>query len=969
MKKQIVSLISLSMVLSAAVLQGQEKRDSLKEKAIEEVVLVNVGYGTQKKSVVTGAISKVTSKDLEKVPNGSVGQMLQGRTSGLTIASNSGAPGAVATIRVRGITTFAGANDPLFVVDGVLMDNPQDVAAINQADIESMEVLKDAASAAIYGVTAAKGVVIITTKKGRKGKMSLNYNGFVSASSPSKVIKVLNATEFATLINERTVNGGGNVVFPDLSSLGVGTDWQKQVFNTAAMGNNHEVSISGANDKSDYFLSFGLQDQEGIVASEISKFNKKTLRINSNHKVNDFITIGESFFYTYRKSVGIGNENNEFGGVLSDAIMFDPTIPVIETDPIRLMQAPYNASPYILRDPNGNPYGMSLISTQEIVNPVAFMRTRLGNYGWSDVFIGNAYAEAKLLEGLKFRSTVGGKKAYWGDQNFNPLYYLNAATNNLGKNALSRNSSQAFDWNVENTLTYNKKFGEHSVNLLLGQGAYAFGIGNSLGVVHTSLPTNNWYEATFNMEIPDTEKDGYTYNFTPKKRTSLFGRINYDYKEKYLLTGIVRRDGSSLFGPNKKYGIFPSVSAGWVVSKEEFWNSNVINNLKLRAGYGVNGNDGTLAPNQYESLVSGGYNYYVGNAIIVGSAPDTLENPDLHWEETIQTNVGVETRLFNDFTFTAEYYKKRTEGILGQVRIPGYVGVSSFPFANIADMDNEGLELELGYRKKLGDLNLSINGNFTSLRNEVTSTGDVEFFELGSFQSLDRGVTRVMKGEAYGTFFGLKTAGIFQNWDEINAYRNSTGALIQAKAQPGDFRWVDANNDGTIDDKDVVKLGGSLPKYTFGATLNLDYKNFDFSVMFQGAAGNKIFQGLRRLDVGNANYQTVALSRWTGEGTSNDYPRLTSDDQNGNFTKMSDFYLENGDYLRLKLLSLGYTIPSEAVKTIGAEKVRLYVTGSNLVTFTKYTGYDPEIGGGVFGIDKGFYPQPRTFLFGLNVQF
>lgn len=970
MKKQIVSLISLSIVLSSVALKAQQKRDSLKEKTIDEVVLVNVGYGTQKKSVVTGAISKVTSKDLEKIPNGGVGQMIQGHVAGVTVAMNSGAPGSGSTVRVRGITTFGSANDPLWVVDGVPLES-SDIATINQADVESVEVLKDAASAAIYGTRAAKGVILITTKKGRKGRISVSYNGYTSYSSPSKVLKLLNATEYAVLMNEKSINGGGDPIFTNISSLGVGTDWQKQVFNKSAFGMNHELSFSGGNDVSDFYLSFGLQDQDGIVATDISNYKKKTFRVNSNHKfLNNMFTVGQSLFYTNQKNVGIGNTNSEFGGVLSDAIMFDPTVPTVETDPIKANAAPYTSSPYILRDANGNPYGMSSLVNQEIVNPLAYIKTQLGNYGWSDVIIGNAFLQAEPIKGLKFKSTFGGKKAFWGSQNFSPLFYLNQYTSNTVKNTLSRGTGTGFDWYNENTLTYDKQLGDHSISVLLGQGAYVYGIGNYVSASHSSLPTNNWWEASFNMDVPESEKKGYSYNTTPLKRTSLFARVNYNYQEKYLFTGIIRRDGSSLFGPDNKYGVFPSASLGWVISKENFWPENpYVNSLKIRTGYGVNGNDGSLSPNQYESLITGGYNYTIGSTIYIGNAPATLSNDKLHWEETTQTNIGIDAKLFRNFNLTAEYFKKVTTGILRQFTIPGYVGVSDQPWGNVADMENKGFELELSYRKSIHDVNINIAANVATLQNTVTNIGTVEFYEEQGFQSMQGALTRLQVGHPYGSFYGYKTNGIFQNFAEISNYKNSTGTVIQPDAKPGDFKWVDLNNDGKIDANDRTFLGNSLPKVTFGFTLNVDYKNFDLSAFFQGATGNKIFQGLRRLDIANANYQTVALSRWTGEGTSNDFPRLTSDDTNGNFSRMSDFYLQDGSYLRLKLLSLGYSLPKSFVKNVHAEKVRIYVSGSNLVTFTKYTGYDPEIGGSVMGIDRGYYPQPRTLIFGLNLQF
>jgi TonB-linked SusC/RagA family outer membrane protein len=969
MKRNLVSIFSLSFMVAFVGANAQVKKDSTKEKAIEEVVLVNVGYGKQKKSVVTGAISQVTAKDLEKVPNGGVGTMLQGRASGVTVAANSGAPGSGSTIRIRGITTFGGANDPLWVVDGVPLENA-DIANINQADIESMEVLKDAASAAIYGTRAAKGVIIITTKKGKKGRMSISYNGFMSTSSASKTLKLLNSTEYAALMNERSIAGGGNILYTNIGSLGKGTDWQKQVFSNHAMGTNHELSISGSSENSDFYLSFNSQDSEGIVATPISRYDKKSFRINSNHKFFDRITVGESVFYTHQKNVGIGTSNSEFGGVLSDAIMLDPLTPIIQTDPVVLNSNPSYLQPNIVRDANGNAYGISNVVGQEIVNPLAYIETQKGNFGYSDTFIGNAYIGVKLIKGLDFKTSFNGKKAWFGGESFTPLFYLNANTSNTSNNVLSRTVSSAFDWSIENTLTYERKFGNHDFNLLVGQGTYENNMGNTVGASHSGLPSNSWVDASFNVSIPEANKKGYSYNFIPVHRTSLFSRLTYNYKEKYLFTGIIRRDGSSLFGPENKYGYFPSGSVGWVVSKENFWKDNsVLQMLKLRFGYGVNGNDGSLAPNQYESLLNYKYNYYINNLIQIGAAPATIANPNLKWEQTSQTNFGLDMRLFRNFDITTDYFDKKTSGILRQFAIPGYVGVADQPFGNIADMSNKGIELEVSYRKRIGNVNFSTSGNFSTLKNEVTNLGDAQYYDENGFQSLQGSLTRLIVGQPYGSFYGYKTQGIFQNFAEINSYRGPGGGLIQPDAQPGDFRWQDTNGDGKITDADKVFLGQGLPTFNYGLTINLDYKGFDLSALFQGAGGNKIFQGLRRLDVATANYQTVALSRWTGEGTSNAYPRLTSKDTNGNFTRMSDFYLENGDYLRLKLVSFGYSLPKSVTENIHAQKIRIYVSGSNLVTFTKYTGYDPEIGGTTLGIDKGFYPQPRTLIFGINAQF
>jgi TonB-linked SusC/RagA family outer membrane protein len=938
--------------------------------SLQEVVVV--GYGTQKKSVVTGAISSIKAKDLENVPNGRIEQALQGRVSGVTIAANAGQPGSASTIRIRGITTFSEAgNNPLWVVDGVIVDNGG-IGYVNQSDIESIEVLKDAASLAIYGSRSAGGVILVTTKKGKSGKISVNYTGFSGVSAPARVLKLLNATQYGSIMNEQSVNGGGKILYPDVASLGLGTDWQKAIFSNNAMRYSHELSFSGGNDVSTFYMSFSGQDQQGIVTPEISNFNKKGMRLNSTHKLSKFFTIGQTLGYTHQKFIGIGNTNAEQGGPLSSAIHLDPLTPLVETDPIKINDIPYLGRTDLMKDENGNPYGISTLVQNNMTNPLAYIKTRKGNFDWSDDLVGNAFLEIVPIAGLKIRSTFGAKLSYWGSESFTPIYYLNG--NNINdKNTLSRSINRGYGWNNENTITYTKQIKDHNFSILVGTGAYVDNDAYGTSVTFKGLPTSDYREASFNFDIPETGKSGSAWTGNQHKLSSLFSRLTYDYKEKYLLTGVVRRDGSSRFGPNFKYGIFPSFSAGWVVTKEGFWKeNNVLNTLKIRAGYGVTGND-AIGDFGYLATVSGGRNYPYGYEGIIqtGSSPNAPSNPDLKWEETTQTNIGFDSRWFNAVTMTVEVYKKITAGILQTVEIPSFLGAPGNPIGNVADMENRGVELELGFNKKIGEVNFRVNGNVSYLENEVTFLGQGKTYISGGvgFQSMGS-LTRTEVGMPINTFYGYKTAGLFQNQADVDNYKNGAGVVIQPNAKPGDFRWVDTNGDGTITDLDKQYLGSPLPKYTFGFNFGVDYKGFDLSANFNGAAGNKIFQGLRRIDLGaGPNYQTKALNRWTGEGTSNSYPRLTIADDNHNFNNFSDFYLENGDYLRLKLITLGYSLPTKTVNTIGASKVRLYVTGENLITFTKYTGYDPEIGGNTMGIDRGYYPQARTFMFGFNLQF
>lgn len=942
---------------------------------LEEVVVV--GYGTQKKSVVTGAISSVKAKDLENLPITRVESALQGRASGVTIAANSGQPGSSATIRVRGITTF-GNNEPLWVIDGVIVD-AGGIGFLNQSDIESIEVLKDAASQAIYGARSAAGVILVTTKKGKAGKISVNYNGFTGFSSVARKLDLLNADQYATLINESYTNGFSgepadfNLPAPNVGSYGRGTDWQDQIFSKNAKREGHELSLSGGNDVSTFYLSFGLLDQEGIVTSQISNFNRKNIRINSTHKISKWMTFGQTLSYTNTKTIGIGNTNSEFGGPLASAINLDPITPAIVTDPAIANMAPYSNQAGIFRDEMGNPYGVSSLVLQEMSNPLAYVRSRLGNYGWSDDLVGNAHLEIEPIKGLKFRSTIGAKVSNWGNYSFTPVSYFNSSFA-VPVNNISQDKNRGFLWNIENTITYSKLVGKHNFNVLVGQGTYIDGLNSGNGTTYRDIPVDDYRDAAFFDGHPAEDITSYAYKTfrgSEHRVVSLFSRLNYDYDEKYLFTGIVRRDGSSNFGSNKKYGVFPSFSLGWVASREDFWIENkAINQLKIRGGYGVTGND-NIGQFRYLSTIGGGRNYAIGpdGTVIPGFSPNAPSNPDLQWEETTQTNIGFDATLFENFNLTFDLYNKKTTGILMDVIIPGYIGATGNPVGNVADMENKGFDIELGYRKRIGEVNLSLNANVSFVQNEVTYIGTVDHLTGPTVQSGAFPITRSEVGEAFNSFYGYQTAGIFQNQEEVNAYTNADGNLMQPNAQPGDFRWKDINDDGTINDDDRTFIGNPLPDYTFGFTVNVEYKGFDVLVFAQGAAGNQIYQGLRRLDIGYANYQTEALGRWVGEGTSNTYPRLTSNDTNRNFSNPSNFQLEDGDYVRFKTIQLGYSLPTDLVNSIGIQKVRLYVTGENLFTFTKYTGYDPEIGGGVLGIDRGFYPQAKSYMFGVNMQF
>ena len=933
---------------------------------LEQVVVV--GYGTQKKSVVTGAISSVKGSDLETMPVTRIEQSLQGRTSGLTIASNSGQPGSAATIRVRGITTF-GNNNPLWVVDGVVVD-AGGISYLNQSDIESIEVLKDASSQAIYGARAAAGVILVTTKKGIAGTMRVNYNTYYGTSAPARKLSLLNATEYATLRNESALAAGKALPFANPQEFGEGTDWQEEIFNKSAQRHSHELSVSGGSEKSTFYSSFGYLSQDGIIASEISNYKRINIRLNSEHKIKDWLKLGQNLGYSHEKSQGLGNTNSEYGGPLSAAINLDPITPVVETDPDIINKSPYLTNA-VVRDMNGNPYGISQYVTQEMTNPLAYMQTRLGNYGWSDNIVGNVYAEISPIEGLTFRSTLGSKLSYWGSESFTPVFYLNA-TNQNTQNNFTRGRDKGFDWNLENTVSYSRQVEDHSFQFLVGQGAYYDNRSTGLSVTYLDIPVDNFDDASLNYNIPTDQRNSSGYENAGHTVSSLFARVNYNYQEKYLAEALIRRDGSSRFGSNNKYGVFPSFSLGWVASKEDFLaDVESIDMLKIRGGYGVVGND-NIGDFAYIATVGGGRNYTIGltDMYTVGYSPNAPSNPDLKWEETSQTNIGFDLTFLNRVNVTFDWYNKVTKGILQNPRIPYYVGAIGNPAANVADMKNTGVELELGYNNKWGEVDFSVNGNASYVRNEVTNIGaGVSFINGASFQASSYNITRTAVGQPFNSFYGFETLGIFQTQSEVDAYTNADGGLIQPNAAPGDFKWADLNNDGTIDGEDRTFIGDPTPTWAFGFTLSAAWRGFDALVFGQGVAGNKIFQGLRRLDINNANYSSKALGRWTGTGSSDSFPRLSDDDSNNNFANPSDFYLEDGDFFRLKTLQLGYTLPSSLIQQIGLQKARIYVMSENLFTLTKYSGFDPEIGGSILSIDRGIYPQARSFMVGLNVTF
>lgn len=933
--------------------------------------VIVVGYGTQKKSVVTGAISSVKASDLDDQPVYRLEDALQGRTTGVSIAANSGQPGSTEQVRVRGITTING-NDPLYVVDGVVLDGGG-LDYLNPADIESIEVLKDAASQAIYGARASTGVILVTTKKGKAGTMRVSYDGFYGSQGPARKLHLLDAEQYATLRNESSLAGGKGVIFANPQSLGKGTDWQSQIFDNNASIMSHQLSISGGTDKSTFYTSLGYFDQNGIVADPISWYKRITARFNGAHKVTPWLNFGENIGYSYIRNQGLGNTNSEFGGPLSSAINLDPTTPVVITDPTILNDpnSIYNTKP-VVRDAQGRPYAISNYVGQEETNPLAYIKTQQGNsYNWSHNFISDAYMSILPVKGLELKTNIGTKLAFWGTNSFTPIYYLNGSQGNVITNYY-RDAENLFIWDWENTASYNRHFGLHNVTALIGQSAWE----NNHAQINGNfqyMPVTSLSQATPNYSLPNADKVANGKDDVAHTLSSEFARVVYSYDERYLLEGQIRRDGSSRFGSNNKYGYFPGGSIGWVVTRENFFpTSKALSFLKIRGSYGVTGND-NIGDFAYVSTVSGGRNYTLGNNYEVGNSPNAPPNPDLKWEQTTQVDAGLDAVVLSNISVTLDLYNKKTTGMLLDQQLPLYVGSSANPPGNIGNMSNKGIELELGYNKKVGQVNLGLHANGSLMQNRVTSLGITPFQTGAHIQSVQYELTRNQPGYSWNSFYGFKSEGIFQTQADVANYVNKAGQMIQPKAKPGDYKWADLNGDGKISDSDRTIIGNSIPTYTFGFTATAAWKGFDILIFGQGAGGNKLYQGLRRLDIQTANYSTAALRRWTGAGTSNNYPRLVDGDPNNNFIYPSAFYLESGAYFRIKNLQIGYTLPQSLLRKATLNKVRVYVSGYNLITFTHYTGYDPEIGGinnqNNVGIDRGFYPQARSFQAGLSVGF
>jgi TonB-linked SusC/RagA family outer membrane protein len=926
--------------------------------ALEEVVVV--GYGVQKKKLVTGATVQVKGETLQRQSTTNALQGLQGQTPGVQIASTSGQPGEGMRVTIRGLGTIGNAG-PLYVVDGVLTS---DITYLNSADIESIDVLKDAASAAIYGSQAANGVILVTTRTGKRGQSAqITFDAYAGLQNVAKKVDLLDASQYAAIMNEAAINGGKQPIFTNaqIAAYGAGTDWIDKMFVKDAVTQNYSFGASGASDVSVFSTGLSYTNQEGVVGGkDLSNYSRYSFRINSEHNFyKDIIKVGQHLTYTDINNNGIG-VGNQYNNALRAAFNTSPFVPVYDADGNF-----FDNSNSTWNNGEANPYALMVYNNQNRRN--------------SQRLLGDIYMLIQPIKNLTFRTSLGMDYTAGESRSFTPIYQLSAyAYSTATRVTQSMNKGKSLIW--DNLLTY--KFDlptSHSFEVMAGTSAFR-STGSSIYGANTNLNFEDlehaWLTNATGKTVAGMSITGEPYS--PDRRLSYFGRLNYNYKQTYLLNATFRADGSSRFAAQNRWGYFPSVSAGWVATNESFLagQKSWLDYFKIRASWGQVGNQ-NITPFQFLAPISvTNTNYTFGpgeGTLIPGAYPSRLGNLDLIWETSIQTNFGFDANfLQNKFTLNFDWYNKTSKDWLINAPILATAGAAS-PFINGGNVTNRGIELALTFKNHAGDFNYSIGVNGAYNTNKVGNIPTADEIVHGSANQLFDNSSEFYRAEGgypIGYFWGLRTAGIFQNESEVQAYKSTSGTLIQPTAAPGDVRYVDQNGDGVINTADNTIIGDPNPNYTFGITLSADYKGFDFSVVASGVAGNDLVQSYRNQSSQFSNYTTRILDRWHGEGSSNTIPRVTED--NRNWTRFSDLYIQKGDFLRISNVTLGYDL-GKVFKKSYLKQVRLYASALNLYTFTKYDGMDPEIGYGTegfsSGVDLGYYPRPRTFMFGANIRF
>lgn len=923
---------------------------SLDESAetLDEIVVI--GYGTQTKKEVTGAVTVVGSATIEDLKPTRIEQALQGQVAGVNITQNSGSPGAASNIRIRGVSTN-GDSRPLILLDGRVIE---DLSVVNPSDIESINILKDAA-AGIYGVRAANGVILVTTKSGRKNtEFTHSLNMYTGFQKTTREIPLLNATEYALLANEAFAANGEPLPFPSVSGLLKGTDWQNEVFQVAPMY-SIDYTMNKGTEKSTFSLGVSVLNQDGIVGEEKSNFNRRNVRFNFDTDILDNLKFTSSTIYTNTNKKNL--IENALGSVLFNAVNMPPTT------------AAYDATGDFSRPPVT---GTGI----EVANPLAQI-DNAENRSWVNKISGSYGLNYKFLEYFSAETRFQANYSVASTNTYNQLYnYGIGSVFNVDQATFTEFTQNYFDYTFDAFFKYERNYNDlHDVKAMVGTSIFksmsrfetiltSGATGTDLNDVVVGSPVLNGN----GLDIYRNNNNGSNLVYD-SRLLSYFARLQYSYDSKYLFSAVVRRDGSTNFGPKNKFGYFPTASLGWIASEEDFLEDNsVISFLKLRASYGIIGND-RIGGFRFVSLLNGEGEYVFNNTLAQGVALGAISNPEIRWEQQKPLDIGLDMELFNKVNITADYFEKTTEDLLVAAQTSGIIGVaapgSGSPIVNAGTVVNKGFEFAIGYKETISeDFNFNVNYNFTTLDNEVTFVGNsTGIIEGGAFGVGQEPPSRMEAGFPIGYFYGYQTDGIFQTQADVNAHS------AQTNAAPGDLRFVDTNQDGVIDSDDRTYIGDPIADFTMGLNLSFNYKQFDFNAYAFASLGNEIVRNYER-NLPLTNRPTYYLDRWTGPGTSNSFPRVTTG-ATGN-TLFSDFYVEDGSFLRLQNVQLGYSVSEASLEKLNFSKLRFYFTASNLFTLTKYRGYDPTTSNGApigGGIDQGFYPTPKTFLFGMNVNF
>lgn len=944
--------------------------------SLEEVVII--GYGTTLKEDLSGSVSTIDTAPLENIPQVSVDQMMQGRASGVFVTQNSGQPGSAVSVRIRGVNTLSGSGEPLYIIDGVPISGDSNniatsgrsiadtdigsgsgsadvspLSALNPSDIESINILKDASATAIYGSRGANGVVIITTKSGKNQKGKLTYNTFLGIQRPTNYIDVMNLQDYARLQNTIGEIYGLNQdpAFSHPELLGEGTNWQREIFDDAVM-KNHEISFSGGNDRINYFISSGYTDQEGIVIG--SDFERISVRTNVNAKISESINVGASI--TGSRTTERLTLNNATNGIVYLSLLNNPATAV------------YN--------PDGSFAGPDLDDDFKNENPIA-RALSLDNTLTRNRLLGNLYAEFKITDFITYRTEFGGDFGFNISDRFQPTYSYGEITG--GESLLNVRRENNDFWIVKNLVTFNKKFNEkHDFTLLLGQEAqeskWEGVIAQDGDFVSNDVPILGTGDAN---DLTDQYKGSASLS-------SYFSRFIYSFDNRFNLTASIRADGSSKFSKGNKWGYFPSISGAWRISNEKFMEDfNAIENIKIYGGYGEVGNQ--AIPNYAYGVALNTVNTQLGTGFELAN----FANEELTWESSQQTNLGIDFSILGTrLNTTVEVYNKISKDFLYQFAASDFIsggnspGAIAAPWVNLGEMQNRGIDVTLNYKTLgSGDFSWSSTLTFSHYKNEVTELyeGVIPRGEL-SLNTSNQNLTITEVGQPIGLFYGYEVEGIFRTVEDLeNApiqFGRPVGTALFGQTWLGDIKFKDVNGDGVVDENDRTVIGNPHPDFTFGFQNSFDYKNFDLSIFLQGSYGNDIFNAVdRSLTAGNQTYTnqlTSVLDYWSVDNPDASQPRLARNDTPN--INISDRYIEDGSYLRIQNVTLGYTIPSQALSKIGVSRFRLYGSIQNLWTFTNYSGYDPEVGvynqdALLMGVDNGRYPTPRTFTMGLNVEF